>query len=220
MTQKNDKRLLLGVTGSIATGKSTVALMLEELGAPIIDFDALSRVVMEPDTPAWKDIVRYFGTKVLHGDNTLDREKLREIVFQDVEKRKKLEHFTHPRIFEAFHKQVEEVSAKQPGAIIQVVVPLLIEGNLQSMFDHVLLVYVPEEEQLKRLIKRDQNTRELAVKIIQSQISVDEKKKCCDFLVDNSGSLEDTRAQVNLIWEKLLKIQKQRPQLNPCGSGH
>jgi dephospho-CoA kinase len=208
----NDNRLLVGVTGSIATGKSTVADMLEELGAPMIDFDLLSRVVVETDKPAWKDIVSFFGKQVLNEDNTLDREKLREIVFRDMEKRKKLESFTHPRIFEEFYKNVEEISAKQPGAIIQVVVPLLIEGNMQAMFDHLLMVYVPEKEQIKRLIKRDKNSKELAMKIIQSQISVEEKKGYCDLLVDNAGSLEETRAQVKDIWEKLKKIQKERHQ--------
>jgi len=203
-------RLLLGVTGSIATGKSTVADMLEELGAPIIDFDRLSRVVMAPKKPAWEDIVSFFGKEVLLKDNTLDREKLREIIFNDVEKRKKLESFTHPRIFEEFYKKVAACTAAKPDAIIQVVVPLLIESNMQSMFDHLLMVYVPEEEQLKRLIKRDKNTKKLAMKIIQSQISVEEKKKQCDLMVDNSGSLEETRAQVKIIWEKLNKIQKQR----------
>ncbi len=212
MSVKKDHayRLLLGVTGSIATGKSTVADMLEELGAPIIDFDRLSRVVMAPEKPAWQDIVAFFGKEVLLKDNTLDRETLREIVFNDTQKRKKLESFTHPRIFEEFYKKVDDYTAADPDAIIQVVVPLLIESNMQSMFDHLLMVYVPEKEQLKRLIKRDRNTKELAMKIIESQISVEEKKKQCDLMIDNSGSLEETRAQVKIIWEKLNKIQKQR----------
>ncbi len=96
--------LLLGVTGSIATGKTTVAEMLEELGAPAIDFDVLSRVVVEPDKPAWRDIVSFFGEQVLLEDRTLDREKLREVVFRDLEKKKKLESFIHPRIGEEFLK--------------------------------------------------------------------------------------------------------------------
>ena len=97
-----DNRLLLGVTGGIATGKSTVVNMLRELGAPIIDFDVLAREVVEPEKPAWKDIVAYFGEQVLQEDRQLDRKKLSDIVFRDFEKRKKLESFTHPRIFEAF----------------------------------------------------------------------------------------------------------------------
>ena len=113
---RNPHRLLLGVTGSIGTGKSTVAKMLEELGAPIIDFDVLSRIVVEPGKPAYQDIVSFFGEQVLAEDKTLDREKLREIVFRDMEKRKKLESFTHPRIREAYAEQVEQLSrGKEPG---------------------------------------------------------------------------------------------------------
>jgi dephospho-CoA kinase len=104
----SDNRLLLGVTGSIATGKSTVAAMLAELGARTIDFDVLSRVVVEPGKPAWKDIVAFFGEQVLREDQTLDREKLRDIVFKDIEKKKKLESFQHPRIGEEFIELVKQ----------------------------------------------------------------------------------------------------------------
>ena len=109
-----DERILLGVTGGIASGKSTVARMLEELGAPIIDFDMLSRVVVEPGKPAWAEIVGYFGEQVLLPDKTLDRKKVSEIVFRDAEKRKKLEGFTHPRIHEEFTRLVKEYAAQDP----------------------------------------------------------------------------------------------------------
>jgi dephospho-CoA kinase len=207
-----DNRLLLGVTGSIATGKSTVARMLEELGAPMIDFDELSRIVMEPDKPAWKDIVSYFGEQVLNEDRTLNREKLREIVFQDLEKRKKQESFTHPRIYEEFYKQVKEITDKDPNAIIQAVVPLLIEVSLQSMFHHLLMVYAPEEVQKKRLMERDNMSEKMAMNMIRSQISPDDKKGYCDFVIDNSGSLEDTRKQVEELWIKLKELQKQKKE--------
>jgi dephospho-CoA kinase len=206
----DDNRLLLGVTGSIATGKSTVAEMLEELGAPIIDFDVLSRVVVEPDKPAWKEIVAYFGEQVLQEDRTLDREKLRNIVFQDMEKRKKLESFQFPRIGEEFLKLVEQYTSETPDAIIQVVIPLLIETSMQAMFDNLLMVYVPQEEQTKRLIARDSITEELAMNMIRSQMPVDDKKGYCDLVIDNSGSIEETRKKVEDLWEELKKIQQAR----------
>ncbi|SHK02099.1 dephospho-CoA kinase [Desulfatibacillum alkenivorans DSM 16219] len=206
----NKRRLLLGVTGSIATGKSTVAKMLEEKGAFTIDFDVLSRVVVEPGTQGYNDIVAYFGEQVLQEDKTLDRDKLREIVFSDMEKRKRLEGFTHPRIGEEFFKLVEEYTAKDPEAIIQVVIPLLIEINMQGMFDNLLMVYAPEDTQLKRLIERDGNSEDLAKSIIKSQMHVDDKKGYCDLLVDNSESLEKTQAQVDALWDKLKAIQKER----------
>jgi dephospho-CoA kinase len=209
-----DNRLLLGVTGSIATGKSSVARMLEELGAPIIDFDELSRVVVEPDKPAWKDIVSYFGEQVLNEDRTLNREKLRGIVFQDMEKRKKLESFTHPRIGEEFNNRVKEITDKDPNAIIQVVIPLLIETHMQALFHHLLMVYAPEEVQKKRLMERDNLSEEMALNMIHSQIPSDDKKGYCDLVIDNSGSPEETRKQVEELWEKLKELQQQRKNEN------
>ncbi len=205
--KKTGKRILLGVTGGIATGKSTVAKMLEELGAPIIDFDELSRFVQQPDKPAWKDIVSFFGEQVLNEDRTLNREKLREIVFNDKDKRKKLESFTHPRIGVEYQKRVDQLTKDNPEAIIQVVIPLLIETHMQSMFDRLLMVYANEKEQLDRLIKRDKNSKQLAMSIIKSQMPVDEKKTYCDLVVDNSGSQAETREQVNALWKKLKKLQ-------------
>ena len=224
--KRNPRRLLLGVTGSIATGKSTVARMLEEMGAPMIDFDVLSREVMEPDKPAYRDIVSYFGEQVLSKYKTLDREKLKEIVFRDMEKRKKLESFTHPRILEAYLEKVEHFAKGKEPVIIQAVVPLLIEARLQTLFDLLLMVYAPEKVQLKRLMERDGISKKMAMNIILSQMSVEEKKGYCDLIVDNSGPLEETRRQVEVIWRKLQKIQKERlegqnkdnPDLNKAGN--
>jgi dephospho-CoA kinase len=212
MLRGTDNRLLIGVTGSIATGKSTVAAMLEELGARTIDFDVLSRVVVEPGKPAWKDIVAFFGEQVLREDQTLDRQKLREIVFNDLEKKKKLESFQHPRISEEFIELVKQYAGEDPNAIIQVVVPLLIEVNMQYLFHNILMVYASEDEQKKRLMNRDGASEEMAMNMIRSQLSVEEKKGFCDLIIDNSGSLEETRKQVEKLWHKLKKIQRERKE--------
>ena len=209
-----DNRLLLGVTGSIATGKTTVAAMLEELGARTIDFDVLSRVVVEPGKPAWKDIVAFFGKQVLREDQTLDREKLRDIIFKDMEKKKKLESFQHPRIGEEFMELVKQYAGEDPNAIIQVVVPLLIEVNMHPLFHNILMVYASEEEQKKRLMNRDGSSEEMAMNMIRSQLSVEEKKGFCDLIIDNSGSLEETRKQVEKLFEKLKVIQSERKRSN------
>ena len=205
-----DNRLLLGVTGSIATGKSTVAAMLAELGARTIDFDVLSRVVVEPGKPAWKDIVAFFGEQILRQDQTLDREKLREIVFKDMQKKKKLESFQHPRIGEEFMKLVKQYADEDPNAIIQVVVPLLIEVNMHPLFHNILMVYASEAAQKERLMNRDGSSEEMAMNMIRSQLSVEEKKGFCDLMIDNSGSLEETRKQVGELWQKLKEIQSER----------
>ncbi|MCD6560483.1 MAG: dephospho-CoA kinase [Deltaproteobacteria bacterium] len=205
-----DNRLLLGVTGGIASGKTAVSDMLKELGAPVIDFDILARQVVEPDKLAWKEIVAYFGEQILMEDRTLDRKKLSDIVFRDLEKRKKLESFTHPRIHEEFVKQVNEITRETPDAIIQVIIPLLIEINLQYVFHKLLLVYIPKELQIKRLADRDGITREEAVNILNAQLPIDEKVEYADFVINNDKSIDETKKQAEELWKKLKQIQKDR----------
>ena len=206
----DDNCLLVGVTGGIATGKTTVAKMLEELGAPVIDYDVLSRRAVEPGNPAYEDIAAFFGKAVFKEDRTLDREKLRQIVFNDPEKRKKLESFIHPRLNALFKDQIDKITRKNPEAIIQVVIPLLIETGMEPMFDLLLMVYAPEAVQLERVMKRDKSSEELAMRIIRSQMPVDEKREHCDLVVDNSGDLENTRRQVSDIWRRLKAMQSDR----------
>jgi dephospho-CoA kinase len=208
----NDNRLLLGVTGGIGSGKTTLARMLEELGAPIVDFDVLSRVVVEPDKPAWQDIVAYFGEQVLKQDRTLDREKMRDVVYKDMEKRKKLEGFIHPRLGAEFARLVEQYAGQDPNVIIQAVIPLLIETNMHPIFHHLLMVYVPEEVQVKRLMERDRISEELARSILRAQLPIEEKKGYCDLVIDNSGDLDETRRKVAELWETLKDLQRRRGQ--------
>jgi dephospho-CoA kinase len=205
-----DGRVLLGITGGIASGKSMVAGMLHELGAATIDFDVLSRVVVEPGKEAWKEIVAFFGAQVLREDRTLDRKKISEIVFRDPEKRKKLEGFIHPRIYEEFAARIGQLTRKDPQAIIQAVVPLLIEANLQHLFHKVLVVSVSEETQIKRLMERDGISREMARNILSAQLPLGEKKAYADYLVDNSGSIAETKRQVLEVWEEIKKFQGTR----------
>jgi dephospho-CoA kinase len=210
-----DGRVLLGVTGGIASGKTTVARMFQELGAETIDFDVLSRVVVEPGKEAWKEIVAFFGEQVLQEDRTLDRKKVSEIVFRDPEKRKKLEGFIHPRIYAEFSARVAELTGKGPAAVIQVVIPLLIEANLQHLFHKILVVYVSEETQIRRLMERDGISREAARNILAAQLPIGEKKAYADYLVDNSGSFAETKKQVLGIWEQIREFQKTGFRLPP-----
>jgi len=208
----NARSLLIGVTGGIATGKSVVAAMLEELGAPLIDFDLLARRVVEPERPAWRDIVAYFGEQAIKRDRTLDREWVAEIVFADREKRRMLESFTHPRIREEFVAEVRLIRREDPNAIIQAVVPLLIESDLQSVFDHVVVVYTPPDVQIQRLVDRDGLDREAAEARLRAQIPIDDKIEHADSVIDNSGSLENTSRQVEELWQRLcvLRVEKAR----------
>ncbi len=203
----NGKHLLLGVTGGIASGKSSVSDMLSALGAPLIDFDLLARQVVAPGTQGYKDIVDYFGKQVLQGNGQLDRKKLSNIVFSDMEKRKKLESFTHPYIYDEFFKEIDQITQKQPDAIIQVSVPLLIELNLQFLFDKLLVVHVSPEIQARRLAERDGITISEAENIMKSQLPIGEKAGYADFAIDNEGTLEDTKKQVKEAWDSLIKLR-------------
>lgn len=205
----NDNRLLVGVTGTIASGKTTVADMLVKKGADIIDFDVIAREVVEPGKPAFQQIVDFFGSQVLQEDGALDRQQLSDIVFRDLEKRKKLESFTHPQIAVEFIGQLEKITAQNPDAIVLVVVPLMIELNMQHLFHKLLVVYIPQEELTRRLMKRDGIEKEEALRIITSQIPIDEKTGYADFVVNNGGSMEETEKQVKDLWKQLEKVQKE-----------
>jgi len=202
---KKARPFILGVTGGIASGKTTVVKLLEEKGAPVIDFDVIAREIVEPGKPACKDIIAYFGEQVVRADGSLDREKLSNIIFRDPEKRKKLEGFTHPRIDAEFVRQVNEIGKKDPGAVIQVDVPLLIEIGLQYLFHKILVVYVPREVQMERLVRREGISREKAADILQAQKPIDEKTAYADFVIRNEGSIEETKRQVDELWEKIKK---------------
>ena len=206
----DNNRLLVGVTGGIASGKTTVANMLKDLGAPMIDFDVLARQVVEPGKPALKDIVAYFGKQVLSDDETLDRKKLSNIVFNDIEKRKKLESLTHPKIYELFVKQVNQISKKYPDPIIQAVIPLLIESGLKHLFHKTILVYIPAKCQIDRLAKRDKISKKEAANILKAQLPIDAKCEHADFIINNEGFIEATKQQVDVLWQTLKKIQTKR----------
>ena len=201
--------MLLGVTGGIASGKSTVSDMLSELGSPLIDFDLLARKVVEPGTKGYTQIVDYFGKQVLQENGELDRKKLSSVVFSDMEKRKKLESFTHPYIYEEFFKEIDQITQKQPDAIIQVSVPLLIELNLQFLFDKLMVVYVRPQIQAERLAVRDGITVAEAENIMKSQLPIDEKAGYADFVIHNEGSLAETKEKVQAAWDALQKARRE-----------
>jgi dephospho-CoA kinase len=204
--------LLIGLTGGIASGKSTVAGFINELGGAIIDLDILARQVVRPGEKAWGRIVEYFGKEILLDNGELDRKKISGIVFLDAEKRKILEGFTHPAIGEAFVKEVEKAAAEERKAVILGVVPLLIECSMQELFHAIALVYIPREEQINRLTERDGITRDRAINIINAQMPIEEKIGYSDFVINNSGTIEDTKIQVKGFWDKLMELKKKKHQ--------
>lgn len=207
--------ILLGVTGGIACGKTTVADMIENFGGPIVDYDLLSRVVVEPGRPALSDIADYFGPDVINKDQTLNRKKLSGIVFSDPEKRKKLQSFIYPRLGAEYESQINDILKTDSSAIIQVVVPLLIEQGMQNMFDYILVVYITKEEQIIRLMNRDNISEQEAGDILKAQMPIEEKKKQADFIIDNSGSIENAKIQAEKLWETLSGIKAKKRLNNP-----
>ena len=199
-----------GLTGGIASGKSTVARIFQEKGACLIDLDEIAHFVEEPDRPGWKAIVEYFGQDVLNDDRTINREKLGAIVFRDKEKLAKLNAMVHPAVFEQWERRVAGIRKTSPQAIVISDIPLLIEVGMRQWLDAVILVYVSPDDQIQRLMSRNGVSREEALTRLNSQMPIDEKIPHADFLIDNRGSIEDSRAAVHAVWKKLLTMEKKK----------
>lgn len=199
--------IIVGLTGSVASGKSTAAEMFKELGAYLIDWDLLAREVVRPHRKAWQGIVEYFGQDVLNDDLTLNRQRLGEIVFNDPEKLAKLNQITHPAVIEEDARRTEEIRKIQSEAIIVKDIPLLIEIGYHKSVDKVVVVYASEENQLKRMTERGVGPEE-ARKRIRAQMPIQEKIKCADFVIQSGGSLEATRRQVEKIFDALGHLRR------------
>lgn len=182
------------MTGGIASGKSTVAKTLAELGAYVIDADKVAHMIIEPYKPAWYDIVEEFGEEVLNEDKTINREKLGEIVFNDPELLQRLNSITHPRIMEFFKKELQRLKVEKPDAVIVFEVPLLYETHMDRICDEVWVVWVDRETQIERLCKRDNISEEDALKRIEAQMSLDEKARRAKVVIDNRKDIKETIA--------------------------
>lgn len=197
--------LTVGLTGGIACGKSAVAKLLSQKGAKIIDLDQIAREVVKPGTEAWFELISFFGQEVLSSDGSLDRKKLGEIIFADAEKRKKLNDITHGTIIKQVqeHKENFYADPRNLGKVLVIMAPLLIEAKMFTMVDRLMVVCCREEIQRIRLMKRDNIDAQEAERRIRSQMPMEEKLKYAHFIIDNSGSLEQTEKQVAEIWAKL-----------------
>jgi dephospho-CoA kinase len=194
---------IIGLTGGIASGKSTVARMLAELGAPVVDADELARRVVEPGQPAWDDIVAEFGRDVLLPDGRLDRKKLGAIVFRDDARRRRLNAITHPRISAASHAEVAaHVAAGAPVVVYEAA--LLVENGIHRGLDGLIVVACSPAEQLRRLMARDGLDKAAASERIAAQLPLADKLAVATFVVDTSGPLPDTRKQVEAVWRSLM----------------
>ncbi len=193
--------MIIGLTGGIACGKSTVSSMLVRRGAILIDADRVAREVVLPGSPALDKVFARFGQAVRAEDGTLLRKKLGEIVFRDEAARRDLEAILHPAIREEIRRQRDEWERRCPDKLIVADIPLLFESG-RTEYPEVMLVYVPESVQLTRLMERDGLTEERAMARIRAQMPIEEKKKLAHIVIDNSGTLEETDRQIDLFWKR------------------
>lgn len=196
-------RKIIGLTGGIATGKSTASSILIEMGYLVIDADKIARQVVEVGKPAYEEIVKVFGKGILDDENNIDRKKLASLIFKDSAMRKKLNAIVHPHIFQEMKDKIEQYKDQR---VIFLDVPLLIEEldkfkEYEIDLDDIWLVYVDENTQLDRLIKRDKINREEAIRKIRTQISIEEKKKYVTKIIDNRKDINNLKEQIT----KLLK---------------
>jgi dephospho-CoA kinase len=199
--------IVLGLTGGIASGKSTVSQMLKEKGFPIIDADMISREILKIGEVAFNRVIESFGIQILNPEGEIDRKRLREIVFNDNEKLKTLNEITHPEILKRINEKIKIYDTK--GYRLCVVdAALLIETGFYKNVDFVLLVYCDRETQLNRLMNRDGLTYEQAIRMINSQMDFEEKKKYADYIIDNSKDLENTKKQLDYIINSILSMEE------------
>lgn len=196
--------LIIGLTGSIASGKSTVSSMFAELKIPVVDSDKIAREVVHSGQPAYKKIINTFGQDILQADKMIDRKKLGSIVFADDTKREQLNQIVHPAVREEMLKQRDAfVTAGSDCVVLDI--PLLFESKLTHFVDKILVVSVDEKVQLERLMKRDGSDKEDAYQRIQSQIPVSEKAAQADAVIDNNGTKQATFEQLEkilVLWHK------------------
>jgi len=202
--------LNVGLTGGIACGKSTVAQVFVMLGAHLIDFDKLAHEVQEPGKPAWKEIVRYFGKDILNQDETIDRNRLAQIVFTDKKELEALNNIVHPLVFNLWQERLDKIKIKEEHAIILSDIPLLFEGKMQDLFDLTILVLISPEEQICRLMARNNLSRNEAQIRLQSQMPIADKIGFADIVIDNQDNVSQTKEKVAEIWRQLKSREKNK----------
>ena len=195
--------LIAGLTGGIASGKSTVSKFLADAGARIIDADKIAREVVRKGTPAYGEIVATFGEKILQPDGEIDRERLGDIIFNSPEEKEALNAIVHPRVFKRSAELIAAIGEQTPDAVVVLDIPLLIESGMERDLAEVIVVYVPEAVQLERLMKRDGIEEKAAMAKIRSQMPLEEKRKHASILIDNSGSLAACRDQALAAYARL-----------------
>jgi dephospho-CoA kinase len=195
--------MIIGLTGGIASGKSTVSALLVNKGARLVDADVIAREVMLPGHEVLAAAAKQFGKEILFPDGTLNRAKLGEIVFQDPVALQTLNNLTHPAIRQEIKDRMYSMEQEESKRLIIVDIPLLFESGLETLFHEIVVVYVPREMQIARLMERNRLSLEEAEARLNAQMDIEQKRNKADYIIDNSGDLAYTEQQVAVFWDRL-----------------
>lgn len=193
--------LVVGLTGSIATGKSTVVEWFKNMDVPVIDADHIAKEIVQPGRPMLARLKEHFGDEIIQEDQSLNRTRLGQIIFNDEASRKALNRLMHPAIIEEITSQSESLKA-QGVPLVLIDIPLLYESRLNDLVDRVLVVYTSIPLQLERLMIRDKLSKQEAIKRMEAQLSIEKKKQQADDVIDNSGTIDETIRQCQIMYDK------------------
>ena len=196
--------VVAGLTGGIATGKSTVSAIFKACGAVIVDADVIAREVVQKGRKAWSEIIDTFGSRILLPDGSINRPALGDIIFHDPVRQQILNHIVHPEVMAETNRRLVEINHDSPDAVVILDVPLLFESGMDKGLSEIIVVYVPEPLQLQRLMHRNALSEDQALARIRSQIPVEEKKRRATRIIDNSGSIDITREATQAIYHLLI----------------
>ena len=202
--------LIVGLTGGVASGKTAVSEVLKEEGAYIIDADQIARELVQPHRPAWNELVRTFGKEILQEDGSIDRKKLAEMVFVDPNQRELLNRILHPLITGEMDRRTREIGQKNSEAIVVIDAPLLIELGYHRKRDKLIVVTSTQGQQIERLKERAGLNSEAALRILSSQMPLEEKVKLADIVIRNEGSLDETKKRAREVFQELKKLALQK----------
>ena len=195
---------IIGLTGGFKAGKSTVAKMLLELGAEVIDADKLARKALKPDSSTYKKIIKEFGEKFLDDEGRINRRKLAKLVFSNKEKLNLLNSIVHPYVIDKVKEKIYRTKQSNPDAIVIVDAPLLYEAGMQNMMDKIIVVSATKNKQIQRARETTSLSEYEVKRRIENQLPLSKKEKLADIVIENNGTLEDTRSQVKKMWKKFL----------------
>ncbi len=198
--------MIAGLTGGIATGKSTVSAILKECGAIIIDADLIAHAVVKKGLEAYERIVAHFGKQILLPDGEIDRPQLGNIIFNHPDQKEKLNQIVHPAVFEEMERQIRKIERRNSASVVISDIPLLIESGMHKRFSEIILVYIPEYLQVQRLMIRSDLSAAQANSRIRAQMPIEEKKRFATMIIDNSGDSENTRNQAVAVYQRLLQL--------------